>query len=123
MGCLAAVLALVANAIVLSVQDRIKEHAVLQTLGFRSGLIARLIVSEGVIIGVIGGVIGTLAATAFVRYGQFSLSTEGLSINVTPDARVIVLGLAISAGVGVLAGLVPAWQAGRREIASCFRAV
>lgn len=122
-GCLAAVLALVANAIVLSVQDRIKEHAVLQTLGFRSGLIARLIVSEGVIIGVIGGVIGTLAATAFVRYGQFSLSTEGLSINVTPDARVIVLGLAISAGVGVLAGLVPAWQAGRREIASCFRAV
>src|ERR1043165_5034863 len=40
-GCLAAVLALIANAIVLSVQDRIKEHAILQTLGFRSGLIAR----------------------------------------------------------------------------------
>lgn len=54
-GCLAAVLALVANAIVLSVQDRIKEHAVLQTLGFRSGLIARLIVSEGMLIGLLGG--------------------------------------------------------------------
>ncbi|MGH7176389.1 MAG: ABC transporter permease, partial [Tepidisphaeraceae bacterium] len=33
-GCLAAVLALVGNAIVLSVQDRIREHAVLQTLGY-----------------------------------------------------------------------------------------
>src|SRR4051794_28152376 len=45
-GCLAAVLALVGNAIVLSVQDRIKEHAVLQTLGYSGMLVARLIVGE-----------------------------------------------------------------------------
>jgi len=122
-GCLAAVLALVANSIVLSVQDRIKEHAVLQTLGYRAGLIARLIISEGVIIGLAGGALGTLIATAFVKYGKFTLATEGLSINITPDARVVAMGLVISAGVGVLAGLVPALQAGRREIAACFRAV
>jgi putative ABC transport system permease protein len=122
-GCLAAVLALVANAIVLSVQDRIKEHAVLQTLGFRSGLIARLIVSEGMTIGLIGGVLGTGIALAVVHLGNFSLSQEGLSISVSASWRVLLLGLAISAAVGVLAGLVPAWQAGRREIASCFRAV
>lgn len=122
-GCLAAVLALVANAIVLSVRDRIKEHAVLQTLGFRGGLIARLIVAEGVLIGMVGGVLGTLTAAAVVRYGQFSLSAEGLSINVSAEMSVILIGLLISAGVGVLAGLVPAWRAGRREIASCFRAV
>jgi putative ABC transport system permease protein len=48
-GCLAAVLALVGNAIVLSVQDRIREHAVLQTLGYRGSLVARLIVAEGLI--------------------------------------------------------------------------
>src|SRR5205814_6645678 len=54
-GCLAAVLALVGNAIVLSVQDRIKEHAVLQTLGYNSALIARLIVGEGLLLGLIGG--------------------------------------------------------------------
>lgn len=122
-GCLAAVLALVANAIVLSVQDRIKEHAVLQTLGFRSGLIARMILAEGVLIGLIGGVLGTFIAAVVVQYGQFSLSTEGMSINVAADLRVMLLGLVISAGVGVLAGLVPALQAGRREIAHCFRAV
>jgi hypothetical protein len=50
-GCLIAVLALIANAIVLSVQDRIREHAVLQTLGYRSGLIARMIVAEGLLLG------------------------------------------------------------------------
>ncbi|HWL92096.1 MAG TPA: ABC transporter permease [Phycisphaerae bacterium] len=122
-GCLAAVLALVANAIVLGVQDRMKEHAVLQTLGFRGGLIARLIVAEGVLVGVIGGALGTLGAFAIVSYGNFSISSEGQSVPVSADVAVIMTGLAVSAGVGVLAGLVPAWQAGRREIAQCFRAV
>ena len=46
-GCLVAVLALVGNAIVLSVQDRVREHAVYQTLGFRGHQIIRLIVAEG----------------------------------------------------------------------------
>lgn len=122
-GCLAAVLALVANAIVLSVQDRVKEHAVLQTLGFRSGLIARLIVSEGMLIGLIGGAVGSSVALAIVHYGNFSLSQEGLSISVNAAWSVLAWGLFISAGVGVVAGLVPAWRAGRREIAACFRAV
>lgn len=122
-GCLAAVLALVGNAIVLSVQDRIKEHAVLQTLGFRSGLIARLIMSEGLLLGVLGGVIGTAIALSVVHIGNFSLSQEGLSISVSASWSVLALGLLISAGVGIVAGLVPAWQASRREIASCFRAV
>jgi putative ABC transport system permease protein len=122
-GCLAAVLALVANAIVLSVQDRIKEHAVLQTLGFRSGLIARLIVSEGMLIGLLGGALGTGIALAVVHFGNFSLSQEGLSISVSASWSVLAWGLLISAGVGIVAGLVPAWRAGRREIASCFRAV
>jgi putative ABC transport system permease protein len=122
-ACLAAVLALVANAIILSVQDRIKEHAVLQTLGFRGSLIARLITLEGVIIGVTGGMIGTLAALAIIHYGNFSLHSEGRSIAIIANATMILWGMIISSSVGVLAGLVPAWQASRREIAQCFRAV
>ncbi len=122
-GCLAAMLALVANAIVLGVQDRVKEHAVLQTLGFRGGLIARLIVMEGVVIGMLGGAIGTAVSLIILHYGKFSLYNEGMSISITADARLVITGLAISASVGVLAGLVPAWQAGRSEIAQCFRAV
>jgi len=122
-GCLAAVLALVVNAIVLSVQDRIREHAVLQTLGFRGGLIARLIVAEGAILGMAGGLIGTLAAAIVIHYGNFSLYNEGLSIAIHPDWSMVVVGLLISAGVGTVAGLVPALQASHREIAHCFRAV
>ncbi|MGB7157278.1 MAG: ABC transporter permease [Tepidisphaeraceae bacterium] len=122
-GSLAAVLALVANAIVLSVQDRIKEHAVLQTLGFKGGLIAQLIVAEGMLLGLIGGLLGVGAAMAVLHWGGFSISNEGLSIQMSAQASVIVTGLILSAALGVLAGLVPAIQASRREITSCFRAV
>lgn len=122
-GCLAAVLALLANSIILSVQDRIKEHAILQTLGFRAGLIARLIIAEGLLIALLGGLAGTAAAGAALHFGRFSLSTEAVSMNIDPTWSVAALGLIISAAVGVAAGLIPAWQAGRREIAQCFRAV
>ncbi|HYO07907.1 MAG TPA: ABC transporter permease [Tepidisphaeraceae bacterium] len=122
-GCLAAVLALVGNAIVLSVQDRIKEHAVLQTLGYQGGLIARLIVTEGLLLGLIGGTVGTALALLAIRFGNFSISTDGLSVNMTAGLGVVLIALAASALLGVFAGLVPAVQASRRQITECFRAV
>ena len=122
-AALAAVLALVSNAIVLSVQDRVKEHAILQTLGYRSGLIARLVVAEGVLLGVLGGLLGSAAAFAVLHFKSISMSVEGTSMNISADPKVLAIGLGISAAVGVLAGLAPGLQASRREIAASFRAV
>jgi len=122
-GCLAAVLALVGNAIVLSIQDRVCDHAVMQTLGYSGGLIARLVVVEGLLLGVLGGLVGTAGAIAVAHWGQFSISSEGLTIPVRATLGVLVQGVALSAALGAAAGLVPAWQASRRPIAQCFRAV
>jgi ABC-type antimicrobial peptide transport system permease subunit len=54
---------------------------------------------------------------------QLSLSVDGLSIPISAGATLLITGLGISLSMGVIAGLVPAWQASRHEIASCFRAV
>lgn len=121
-GCLAAVIALVGNAIVLSVQDRIREHAILQTLGFSGGLIARLIVTESLVLGLLGGLFGILGAWLANYFGRFSLSSEGVNISMQTEMDVLLSGLLISMALGVLAGLIPAWQASRREIVTCFRA-
>lgn len=122
-GCLVVVLALLANAIVISVQERVGEHGLLRTLGYRSGLIARMIIAEGVVIGLTGGALGAAGALLAVHFGNLSLTNEGLSVNLAADWRVAIAGIAAAAGVGVLAGLAPAWRAGRHEIASCFRVV
>lgn len=122
-GSLVAVLALVGNAIVLGVQSRVAEHAVLQTLGFSGPLVAGLIVGEGVLVSVVGGVLGALGAVTIAHFGHFALSVEGQSIPITAGPGLLAAGMVICAALGVIAGLVPAWQASRREIASCFRMV
>lgn len=122
-GCLAAVLALVGNAIFLAVQQRVREHAVLQTLGFGGGLISRMILTEGVLLSVAGGFVGSIIALAAIAFGRLSLSVEGVSIPIELSSLVFVKGLLVSGVVGVLAGLAPAVQAYRRDIVDCFRAV
>ena len=121
LGCLAAVLALVANSIVLSVQSRVSEHAVLQTLGFSGRLLAALIIAEGVALALAGGLLGGAAAYLVTERGAFALSVEGTSIPVSTSVTLLATGLVVCGTIGVLAGLVPAAQAARREIAACFR--
>jgi putative ABC transport system permease protein len=121
-GCLIAVLALVANSIVLSVQDRLAEHAVLQTLGYTGNLIGRMIVAEALMLSLAGAVAGVLIAGAAAHYGRFALTTEGVSIPIAAGWAVIATGMGLSILLGTLAGLAPALQASRRSIAECLRA-
>ena len=122
-GAMAAVFALIANAIILAVQDRIRDHAVLQTLGYSGSLIAQLIVVEGLLLGAIGGALGAAGAFAVVRFGRFTMTMEGQNIEIIAEPATVAMGLGLAIALGVLAGLVPAWQASRRDIVACFRAV
>lgn len=122
-GCLAAVLALVGNSIVLGVQSRVSEHAVLQTLGFSGRLVAGLILAEGVVIALVGGAAGALGAALVAGLGSFALSVEGQSIPITTGPDLLAAGLLVCGGLGVIAGLIPALQATRREIAASIRSV
>ncbi len=120
-GCLFAVLALVGNAVVLGVQDRIKEHAVLATLGFTPGVIGFLVVAEALLLAALGGLVGLSGVAALLGLSDFSLSKEGLSIVFELDPGGLVVGFAAALAIGLLAGVVPAFQASRREIAASFR--
>lgn len=123
LGSLVAVFALVANAIILSVQDRVRDHAVFQTLGFNQGLIARLIILESLFLSLFGGALGLLIAVTFTFWNPLSFSVEGLSVHIQAGTETIFWGLLICCIIGIFAGLFPAWQASRREIVACFRAV
>ncbi|MCI0652038.1 MAG: ABC transporter permease [Planctomycetes bacterium] len=122
-GALAAVFALVFNAIVMAVQDRIRDHAIMQTLGYSGRLVAALIVLESSLLAFAGGLVGAGAAYAVIATQRYSMTMEGLNIEVLAGGRTMLLGLAMSMALGAAAGLAPGWRAARREIAASFRAV
>ena len=122
-GALAAVFALVANAIVLAMRDRIRDHAVLQTLGWTGGLIGWMVLVEGAMLGLAGGVLGALGAWATIRLGRFAMTMEGAAIEMSTSFTTAATGIALALLLGVMAGVVPAVRLSRRDIATCFRAV
>lgn len=119
--CMGVVVVLVANSVIMAAQDRVKEHAVLQTLGFSGSRIVALMLTESCLISFTGGLLGTVACVAWLMWQPLSLSTEGVSIDFVASPRLIVWGLGLSAGIGLVAGIVPAIQAGRAEIVASFR--
>lgn len=121
-GAVAAVLGLVANAVLLVVRSRVKENAVLQTLGYSRVAIAVLVSIEGILLGLAGGALGVLAAFVFLKWQSFTIGNEGLTMSVVPDTMIVFRGLAVAFALGLLASLYPAWQAAKRPIVQSLRA-
>ena len=120
-ACVGLVLALVATTTVMSVQDRIKEHAVLQTIGFCGSRVFGLVMAESVLLSIAGGVIGVGAAMLMLEVSSLSVGAEAVTIAFTPSIRLASTGLVVSGIAGVLAGIIPAIQAARTEIVPALR--
>jgi putative ABC transport system permease protein len=120
-ACVGLVLALVATTTVMSVQDRIKEHAVLQTLGFTGHRVFRLVLSESVLLSLAGGLVGVSAAMLVLEFTHLSVGAEAVTIAFQPSWTLAATGLLVSALVGILAGLAPGWHAARAEIVPALR--
>jgi putative ABC transport system permease protein len=116
LGAVAAVLGLVANAVLLIVRARVKETAILQTLGFSRLQIASLVSFEGILLGLLGGAIGVISAYLFFHWQSFTLGNEGLTLAITPSPTILLKGLLVALLLGLLASLYPAWRASRQPI-------
>ncbi len=120
-ACVGLVLSLVATTTVMSVQDRIKEYAVLQTIGVRPLTTMRLVLTESTLLCLVGGVTGTLLAMLALSLGGFAIGAEGATIAFRPSVAQAFSGSAISLCVGVISGLPPAIQASTISIVHALR--
>ncbi len=120
-GAVLAVAALVANALLLIVRGRVKENAVLRTLGYPGRAIAALVISEGGLLGFFGGLVGVGSAAAFLRWQSFTLGNEGQTLAIQPDAIVVATGITSALMLGIAASLWPAWQAMSQSIVKNLR--
>jgi len=113
---LAAVFALIANAIALAVRARVRDHAILRTLGWTDWGIGVLVGLEATLLGLGGGLCGALIAWIILKTANLTFGMEGVSIDVLPNPTATMLGVLLAAMLGLLAGALPAWTAARREI-------
>lgn len=120
-ACVGLVLVLVATTTVMSVQDRVKEHAVLQTIGFSGPRIFCLVLAESILLSLAGGIIGTIVAIVFLKFTGLAIGAEGVMMAFRPSARLATHAIAVALLSGLLAGILPAWQAARTEIVPALR--
>ncbi len=121
------ILLVTANTMSMAVRERRTEIAVLKTLGFSSGRVMGLILTEALFLGVLGGGFGVLGSQALMSVimnspAQAMLAGVGLSsLGIKP--AVGLLGMAVALFLGLAAGLVPALNAYRSRITDMLRTV
>ena len=122
-----AVTLIVANTVAMSARERVTEIAVMRTLGFGRSHILGFILSESVVMSLLGGILGVLLAKFFfvpalVAAGnKTSISAWLVNFRVSPGT--LALAFAVSVGVGILAGFVPAIRSSRLKIVDGLRQV
>ena len=121
LGAVFAVAGLIANALLLVVRGRVKENAILGTLGYPGRAIALLVLGEGGLLGLAGGVAGVGLAALFLRWRSFTMGNEGQTLAIQPDAFVLGTGIAVALLLGIFAAFWPAIQAIKQPIVKNLR--
>lgn len=112
------ILLVAGNTMSQSVRERFEELGVLKAMGFTNGLMLTLVLIESCIIAIIGGVAGLFFAWFIATHAN--PASQMLPSLAMPN-RDLVLGGVLIISLGILAGLVPAIQAMRLQIAVALR--
>jgi putative ABC transport system permease protein len=104
---------LVANTVMMSVYERIREFGLMRAIGAKRRFIFGLVLLEALLLGVLGGLLGIgvgLLASGVVNW--YTLREVGLALSaITP--RLSLFALLVALSLGLLAGILPARTASR----------
>jgi putative ABC transport system permease protein len=115
------ILLVLANTIVMAARERMREYAVLKTIGFKKSHIIGLIGGESMMIAIIGGAIGL--ALTFPAAGALAAAFPTFFPIVNVEPMTIVFASAIALLAGIVAALFPASRAVRMKIADGLRSL
>jgi putative ABC transport system permease protein len=120
-GCVLVVLVVIANTVAMAVNERVRELAVMRTLGYREGRLARLVLGESLLLALSGAALGIVGALLVIRWTALTIGVEGVLVSFTASPLLLLRSLAIAAAAGLLAALWPAWRTAHADVAGALR--
>ncbi|MFO0590543.1 MAG: ABC transporter permease [Polyangiaceae bacterium] len=105
----------VMNIMLVAVTERTREIGLRKALGARRGRVLLQFVIEAILLAFVGGVIGVVLAFAGTQIARF------LDFPAEVPMWAVALGLTVSSGIGLLAGIYPAFRASRLVAAEALR--
>jgi putative ABC transport system permease protein len=106
----------IANLLLVRSTERQQEMETRMALGASGARLMRQLLTESVVLAFAGGVVG-VAITPWILRGLVAIAAKSLprAIHTTIDGRALALTAVISLATGILFGLAPALQAGRKR--------
>lgn len=112
------ILLVTANTMAQSIRERTNELAVLKTLGFGDLRVLAMVIAESCLIALVGGLAGLFVSWQIVARGD---PTGGFLPTFFFPVRDVVGGVVLVLLLGLVAGTLPALQAGRLRIVDALR--
>jgi putative ABC transport system permease protein len=106
----------IANITLVSVTERTKEIGIMKAVGATNRDTMQLFLTESVLLGTTGAVLGVPVGLA-VAWGATRFAEVGFRLAVDWMGFAVVVGI----GVGIAAGLYPAWRASRVDPIDALR--
>jgi putative ABC transport system permease protein len=116
-------LAAVANSVSMSVRERLREMAILKLVGFRSERVARMMLTEAVIVSMMGAIAGVSLAYLVLGFGSFNISIEGFTITPVITPQIAAIALCVGAVLGYVGAYIPSTGGSKRPIIGAMREV
>lgn len=122
-----AIMALIlGNTIAMGVRERTHEYGVLRAIGFLPKHLVLFVLGEAATIGLLGGIVGLLLSYPIVEQGMGRFLEENMGawfpfFRIDPMTAVLALVLAFC--LGLMAAIIPAYQASKLEVVSSLRKV
>ncbi len=115
------IMAVMANTMAMTARERYSEYATMKALGFGQGFVALLVFAESIGIALAGGALGILLT--FPLANTFAGAMGTLFPVFFVSRETVLMQLAASLVIGVVAAGVPAWRAARVRIVDGLRAI
>lgn len=102
------------NTMAQAVRERTGELAVMKTIGFSDTRILLMVLGESMMVALLGGLIGLALGVLFLTGAAEAMARflPGLAMSLES----FITGVVLAAALGIVTGILPAWQAGRLKV-------